>query len=173
MGRRATRPELAFERSVERGEGGPIPNPLQQTFDKRAFHQERARRPEVNEDGPIPNPLQQTFDKRALQQDRTRRVEISEDGPIPNPLQQTYDRRFVQKGSGGGVVAVVAVRAGRAQPGQEEGRRAAPARSDADRRGLHRRRCLHAQGRRGRGGPGGGRGKPAGAAAVARGGRGR
>ena len=84
----------------EPGEGGPIPNPLQQTFDKRAFQQARAQR-EINEDGPIPNPLQQTFDKRAFQQERTRRVEYSEDGPIPNPLQQTYDKRFVQKSPGG------------------------------------------------------------------------
>ena len=83
----------------EPGEGGPIPNPLQQTFDKRAIQQARAQR-EINEDGPIPNPLQQTFDKRAIQQERTRRVEISEDGPIPNPLQQTYDKRFVQKAPG-------------------------------------------------------------------------
>ena len=89
---------LPFERP-EPGEGGPIPNPLQQNFDKRAFQQARARR-EINEDGPIPNPLQQTFDKRALQQERTRRAEISEDGPIPNPLQQTYDKRFVQKSPG-------------------------------------------------------------------------
>jgi 23S rRNA pseudouridine2605 synthase len=90
-----------FERAdrPERGEGGPIPNPLQQTFDKRAIQQARAVR-EINEDGPIPNPLQQTFDKRAMQQERSRRAEISEDGPIPNPLQQTYDKRFVQKGGG-------------------------------------------------------------------------
>jgi len=54
------------------------------------------------EGGPIPNPLQQTYDKRAYQQERTRRPEISEDGPIPNPLQQTYDKRFVQKGGGSG-----------------------------------------------------------------------
>jgi 23S rRNA pseudouridine2605 synthase len=86
----------------ERGEGGPIPNPLQQTFDKRAIQQARAQR-EINEDGPIPNPLQQTFDKRAMQQERTRRVELSEDGPIPNPLQQTYDKRFVQKAPGSNV----------------------------------------------------------------------
>ena len=91
---RAQRPDRA-----ERGEGGPIPNPLQQTFDKRAIQQARALR-EINEDGPIPNPLQQTFDKRAIQQERTRRVEVSEDGPIPNPLQQTYDKRFVQKAPG-------------------------------------------------------------------------
>ena len=61
---------------------------------------ERAPRPEPGEGGPIPNPLQQTFDKRAFQQERTRRVEYSEDGPIPNPLQQTYDKRFVQKSPG-------------------------------------------------------------------------
>jgi 23S rRNA pseudouridine2605 synthase len=91
------RPERAAR--PEPGEGGPIPNPLQQTFDKRAIQQARAQR-EINEDGPIPNPLQQTFDKRAIQQERTRRVEISEDGPIPNPLQQTYDKRFVQKAPG-------------------------------------------------------------------------
>jgi 23S rRNA pseudouridine2605 synthase len=60
--------------------------------------------------GPIPNPLQQTYDKRALLEERNQRriAEIDdEDGPIPNPLQQTYDKRFVQKprgagGSGGG-----------------------------------------------------------------------
>ncbi len=92
------RPERAPR--PEPGEGGPIPNPLQQTFDKRAIQQARAQR-EINEDGPIPNPLQQTFDKRAFQQERTRRVEYSEDGPIPNPLQQTYDKRFVQKSPGG------------------------------------------------------------------------
>ncbi|MDE2399307.1 MAG: rRNA pseudouridine synthase [Burkholderiales bacterium] len=88
-------------------EGGAIPNPLQQTFDKRAFHQERALRREMPEDGPIPNPLQQTYDKRALQRDRQPQRDIPEDGPIPNPLQQTYDKRFAQKprgnvGGGGG-----------------------------------------------------------------------
>ena len=95
---RLDRPER--ENRFERGEGGPIPNPLQQTFDKRAIQQERQRRPEISEDGPIPNPLQQTFDKRAIQQERQRRPEISEDGPIPNPLQQTFDKRFVQKSQG-------------------------------------------------------------------------
>jgi 23S rRNA pseudouridine2605 synthase len=93
-------PRLDRPDRLERGEGGPIPNPLQQTFDKRAIQQERQRRPEISEDGPIPSPLQQTFDKRAFQQERQRRPEISEDGPIPNPLQQTYDKRFVQKPQG-------------------------------------------------------------------------
>jgi 23S rRNA pseudouridine2605 synthase len=64
----------------------------------------------------IPNPLQQTFDRRAIQQ-RERPMIVADDidedgpiGPIPNPLQQTYDKRFVQgnrspfggKGKGGG-----------------------------------------------------------------------
>ncbi|HEX7686804.1 MAG TPA: hypothetical protein VF453_03805, partial [Burkholderiaceae bacterium] len=67
----------------------------------------------------IPNPLQQTFDRRAIQQ-RERPVvathyDDDEDGPIgpiPNPLQQTYDKRGIQgnrdafggkrKGGGGG-----------------------------------------------------------------------
>ncbi len=74
-----------------------IPNPLQQTFDKRAIQQARSQRRELSEDAPIPNPLQQTYDKRALQMDRRVRDDLSDDGPIPNPLQQTYDKRFVQK----------------------------------------------------------------------------
>ena len=86
---------------------GPIPNPLQQTFDKRAFQQSKRKTREYGDDGPIPNPLQQTYDKRALQADRSPRREIDEDGPIPNPLQQTFDRRFVSghKQGGGGVGA--------------------------------------------------------------------
>ena len=54
--------------------------------------------------GNIPNPLMQTFDKRAIKEARTPRREYAEDGPIPNPLEQTYDKRFVQKpkGFGGG-----------------------------------------------------------------------
>jgi 23S rRNA pseudouridine2605 synthase len=88
------------------GEGGPIPNPLQQTYDKRAIQQARSVRREIPEDGPIPNPLQQTYDKRHLQQRERPLREGPEDGPIPNPLQQTYDKRFVQKprplGGGGG-----------------------------------------------------------------------
>lgn len=52
----------------------------------------------------IPNPLQQTFDKRAMQRERhvAVRDELYEDGPIPNPLEQTYDKRFVQGQRGGG-----------------------------------------------------------------------
>jgi 23S rRNA pseudouridine2605 synthase len=89
-----------------RGDGdGPmnIPNPLQQTYDKRAIQQARNTRRELSEDDPIPNPLQQTYDRRALQLDRRPVREFpDDDGPIPNPLQQTYDKRFVQKGGQGG-----------------------------------------------------------------------
>jgi 23S rRNA pseudouridine2605 synthase len=67
----------------------------------------------------IPNPLQQTFDRRAIQQ-RERPVVVDYDddsdgpiGPIPNPLQQTYDKRGIsgnanafakpgRRGGGGG-----------------------------------------------------------------------
>jgi 23S rRNA pseudouridine2605 synthase len=51
----------------------------------------------------IPNPLQQTYDRRAIRDARQPRREISEDGPIPNPLEQTYDKRGVQKPRGIGV----------------------------------------------------------------------
>ena len=74
---------------------GPIPNPLQQTYDKRAIQQARRVR-DIDEDGPIPNPLQQTYDRRALQAEARPRRVLDEDGPIPNPLQQTYDKRFVK-----------------------------------------------------------------------------
>lgn len=86
-------------------DGAAIPNPLQQTYDKRAFQQARKERRDLPEDGPIPNPLQQTYDKRALQRDRQPKREYGEDGPIPNPLQQTYDKRFAHgagPGAGGG-----------------------------------------------------------------------
>ena len=76
-------------------DGGFIPNPLLQTYDKRAAQQNQPRR-ELPDDGPIPSPLQQTYDKRAAQLERQQRREIPEDGPIPDPMQQTYDKRFVQ-----------------------------------------------------------------------------
>ncbi len=81
---------------------GPIPNPLQQTYDKRAFQQSRQSARDYGEDGPIPNPLQQTYDKRAIQNERRPQREFSEDGPIPNPLQQTYDKRFAPSSRPGG-----------------------------------------------------------------------
>ncbi len=85
------------------GDNGPIPNPLQQTYDKRAIQQERALRRELPEDAPIPNPLQQTYDQRALIRDRAPQRDIPDDGPIPNPLQQTYDKRFASGNGGAGV----------------------------------------------------------------------
>ena len=93
-GNRAERPNPLDRPGHDEANVGPIPNPLQQTFDKRAIQQARALRHDMPEDGPIPNPLQQTYDKRALQRDRAPQRDIPEDGPIPNPLQQTYDRRF-------------------------------------------------------------------------------
>jgi 23S rRNA pseudouridine2605 synthase len=113
---RPDRPERA-----ERGEGGAIPNPLQQTYDRRAIQQERALRRDMPEDGPIPNPLQQTYDKRALQRDRAVVRDVPEDGPIPNPLQQTYDKRFAQSPRGPGGGGARGGGAGRAKKGGGEG----------------------------------------------------
>ena len=82
----------------QQGGEGAIPNPLMQTYDRRAA-QEARRAParEYGEDGPIPNPLQQNFDKRAMREaNRAPRREYGDDGPIPNPLQQTFDKRHVQ-----------------------------------------------------------------------------
>jgi 23S rRNA pseudouridine2605 synthase len=88
---------------AERAQGGErierIPNPLQQTYDKRALkEQQRQPRRDDGDDGPIPNPLQQTYDKRALkEQQRQPRRDYGDDGPIPNPLQQTYDKRALKE----------------------------------------------------------------------------
>jgi 23S rRNA pseudouridine2605 synthase len=102
FGRPDSAPDLGIDDMPDQPERlGPIPNPLQQTFDKRLIQQARTPRREYGDDGPIPNPLQQTFDKRLIQQARAPKREYGDDGPIPNPLQQTYDKRFVQ-GSGGG-----------------------------------------------------------------------
>lgn len=90
------------------GEGADftnIPNPLQQTFDRRAMREAQRPQRELSDDAPIPNPLQQTYDQRALKAARTPQREVDDDGPIPNPLQQTYDKRFGKgpgPGSGGG-----------------------------------------------------------------------
>jgi 23S rRNA pseudouridine2605 synthase len=85
------------------GPGGPNPRPPRERRERDG----RERDADGERIGPIPNPLQQTYDKRALQQERQQRNADrydDEDGPIPNPLQQTYDRRFVQnppRGPGG------------------------------------------------------------------------
>ncbi|MGA1286164.1 MAG: pseudouridine synthase [Rubrivivax sp.] len=82
---------------------GPIPNPLLQTYDRRAVQRPRGQRRVEDEGGPIPNPLVQTYDRRAAEAERRVRPDLDDEaGPIPNPLQQTYDRRFVQKGRAGG-----------------------------------------------------------------------
>jgi 23S rRNA pseudouridine2605 synthase len=79
-----------------------IPNPLQQTFDRRAMREAQRPQRDVDDDNaPIPNPLQQTYDQRALKAARAPQREIDDDAPIPNPLQQTYDKRF-NKGGGNG-----------------------------------------------------------------------
>jgi 23S rRNA pseudouridine2605 synthase len=79
-----------------RGEG-QIPNPLLQTYDRRAAQEAKRTVREYGDDDPIPNPLQQNYDKRALREaNRTPRREYRDDGPIPNPLQQTFDKRQIQ-----------------------------------------------------------------------------
>lgn len=76
------------ERDRERDAGDRLPGELREPGDPTR----------------IPNPLMQTYDRRAVQAQRQpRRDEDYENGPIPNPLQQTYDKRFVQpqRGFGG------------------------------------------------------------------------
>ncbi|MEI8265476.1 MAG: pseudouridine synthase [Betaproteobacteria bacterium] len=129
-----------------------IPNPLQQTYDKRAIQQARRAR-DIDEDGPIPNPLLQTYDRRAVQAEARPRRELDEDGPIPNPLQQTYDKRFVKavkSGSGGG-----AGRSGRKQTGgkvQAAGGQPDPMRTSVGYIGAD---AFHQKGKSGRSGKGG------------------
>ena len=120
--------QMPFDGDEDLEAAGPIPNPLQQTYDKRAIQQARRVR-EVDENGPIPNPLQQTYDKRAVQAERKPRRELDEEGgPIPNPLQQTYDRRFVQPAKGGGGGGGGGGRGARRKPGPAKG--GAPAQPD-------------------------------------------
>jgi 23S rRNA pseudouridine2605 synthase len=154
-------------------DGAAIPNPLQQTYDKRAIQQARAQRRELPEDGPIPNPLQQTYDKRHLQRDRQPRREFGEDGPIPNPLQQTYDKRFAS-GPTGGPAGPRAGKGGRGgkpgKPGKrgggQGGKSAAGGQPDPMRTSVgyigadaFLRKSGGGAGGRGRGGPRGGRGR--------------
>lgn len=112
----------------EEGEGdivGPIPNPLMQTYDKRAIQQARRLR-EGDDEGPIPNPLIQTFDRRAAQAERRPRHEPDEDGPIPNPLMQTYDKRFAHAPRGQPAGPKVPGK-GRRKPPSSQGRGPKPA----------------------------------------------
>ena len=154
--------QMPGQAQMDDGEGeferiGPIPNPLQQTYDKRAIQQERKRR-DMPEDGPIPNPLQQTYDRRAVQGERRKVHEPDEDGPIPNPLQQTYDKRFVQQPKGGGGGGGGRGRRKAASPTREGGaqRQPDPMRTSVGYIGAD---AFHKKGARkgGRGGRGGGR----------------
>ncbi len=147
-------------------EDGPIPNPLQQTFDKRAIREARAPRREIHEDGPIPNPLQQTYDQRALREaNRQPRRDLGDDGPIPNPLQQTYDKRQLQGGDGlnFGRHSQRGGNQGQGGPGGQPD----PMRTAVGYIGADAFRAK--QGRGGRGGGGGGRGGPGGGQGGGRG----
>ena len=149
-----------FEGASEGDQGepenfGPIPNPLQQTYDKRAIQQARRVR-EIDEDGPIPNPLQQTYDRRAVQAEARPRRELDEDGPIPNPLQQTYDKRFVKpvKAGGGGGAGPARPRK---KPGAPKGQASPGAQPDPMRTsvGYIGADAFHQKGKGGRSGKGG------------------
>ena len=106
-GRRGGKRGRGGDRGNERGPDQRGPD--QRGADQRGADQRGPRR-EPGEGGPIPNPLQQTYDKRALRASQAQRPFNEDDndddhhGPIPNPLQQTYDKRFVQqpRGPGGG-----------------------------------------------------------------------
>lgn len=138
---------------------GPIPNPLQQTYDKRAIQQARRIR-EMDDDGPIPNPLQQTYDKRAVQADARPRRVLDEDGPIPNPLQQTYDKRFIKPvkasggpgGGGGGGGGRPRKKPAAAKGGASGGAQPDPMRTSVGYIGAD---AFHQKGKGGRGGKGG------------------
>jgi 23S rRNA pseudouridine2605 synthase len=87
---------------------------LQQTFDKRAIREARQPRREYAEDGPIPNPLEQTYDKRFVQKPRGpggggRKGGAGGDGQ-PDPMKTSlgyigadaFVRKFNSGGGGGG-----------------------------------------------------------------------
>ena len=163
------RPARGRGKDKVRGEEGPIPNPLQQTFDKRALKesQRRVSRVYEDEDGPIPNPLQQTFDQRALKESQRRpRREDDEDGPIPNPLMQTYDKRALQESRRADVPA---------DDLEDEGPIPNPLMQTFDRRfagaGAGRGGAGRSGGRQGRGGAAGGGAGPGGPGAGKRGGK--
>jgi len=136
---------------------GPIPNPLQQTYDKRAIQQARRVR-EVDEDGPIPNPLMQTYDRRAVQAESRSRKVLDEDGPIPNPLQQTYDKRFVKPVKGGAPAGSGAAKSRKkpsgAKSGSSPGSQPDPMRTSVGYIGAD---AFHQKGKGGRSGGKGGR----------------
>jgi 23S rRNA pseudouridine2605 synthase len=106
-GNRGDRPQRQRKNGKPAQPQAKVQNDQQnQRRDKR---RDKRRDPDA-EFAAIPNPLMQTFDKRAIREARQPRREYGDDGPIPNPLEQTYDKRFVQKnkspfskkGGGGG-----------------------------------------------------------------------
>ena len=104
--RQADRPAVRANERRERSPEQRADRPIDRLTDRPVEHDDD--RDHVNF-AAIPNPLMQTFDKRAIREARQPRRDIPEDGPIPNPLEQTYDKRFVQKsrgfGGGGGGAA--------------------------------------------------------------------
>jgi 23S rRNA pseudouridine2605 synthase len=97
--------EIPHDEAADHADFTNIPNPLQQTFDRRAAREAQRPQREYGDDAPIPNPLQQNYDQRALKAARRDVAPVrdhEEDGPIPNPLQQTFDKRFAKGGGGGG-----------------------------------------------------------------------
>lgn len=90
QGRRQDRLERPDRQETKARNGRP------QRRDQGEFAPRESREP--GDPSRIPNPLQQTYDRRAVQRSRNVNVRDDdfEDGPIPNPLQQTYDKRFVQ-----------------------------------------------------------------------------
>ena len=90
-----------------------------QTFDKRAIRDARQPRREIAEDGPIPNPLEQTFDKRFVQKQRGFGGDGPRqggqggqggNGGQPDPMKTSvgyigadaFVRKFQSSGAGGG-----------------------------------------------------------------------
>lgn len=86
-----------------RGERVPLERPPRREREERV-----GPAPDGDDFGPIPNPLEQTFDRRFAKGPRRGgaqgfgharpEVEYGPAGTIPNPLEQTFDKRFV-KGS--------------------------------------------------------------------------
>lgn len=98
---RGPRPEAGPKRGGDRG-GDRRGERRERDRDSNAPSRDLPREP--GDPSRIPNPLQQTYDRRAIQRERSgvRDEDDFENGPIPNPLQQTYDKRFVQNTRGGG-----------------------------------------------------------------------
>ncbi len=84
-----------------RPDRGPRPDRAERAPRERDGEDSFVREP--GDPSRIPNPLVQTYDRRAAQSAKGGRVRDDdfENGPIPNPLQQTYDKRMGQESRGG------------------------------------------------------------------------